>query len=72
MAKKLYTNDDLEDMLSAIKKDDDLKSRIQSHFSDRDLAAINYVMNDGYYEAFARYDSDVCEQFIAAWEMEVE
>ena len=66
----LYTSDDIQDMLDSCKKNVKLKEAVISHFTGRDKGAISDVLDDGYYERFDRYDSDICEQFIKAYEKE--
>ena len=68
MAKKIYTNDDIQDMLMECNENCNLKDSILKCFSGRDKSAMADVFEDGYYERFDRYDSDVCEQFIKAYE----
>lgn len=65
-----YSNDDIQNLIEEVNKDNALKERILSHFDNRDLVAIKDVLSDGYYERFDRYDSDVCEQFLSAYEKE--
>ncbi len=68
----MITNDELQDMLSTVKKDEALREKLfelTAHSSD--AAAIRHCISEGWYEAFDRYDSDVCEQFIAAYKKAV-
>lgn len=67
----LYTNDDVQILIDQTNKDPKLKELIRSQFAGRDLLALNDVLSDGTYERFDRYDSDVCEQFISAYENSV-
>jgi hypothetical protein len=67
---KIYSNDDIQDMITAVNADQKLKEKVLSHFSGNDLHAMQDVLNDGWYERFDRYDSDICEQFIKAYEVE--
>ena len=67
---KLYTNDDIQNMLDVCGMDIKLKDAVLSHFTGADKAAMSDVFSDGYYERFDRYDSNVCEQFITAYEKE--
>ena len=67
---KIYSNDDIQDMISEVNKNLKLKEKLLAHFSGSDLHAMQDVLNDGWYERFDRYDSDVCEQFIKAYEAE--
>lgn len=70
--KRLYDNDDIQEMLDELKKNDSFREFIQSKanelLSSRDAAAIGYAMKVGYYEVFDRYDSAVCEYFIGLYE----
>lgn len=68
---KIYSNDDIQDMITAVNDDQKLKEKVLGHFSGNDLHAMQDVLNDGWYERFDRYDSDICEQFIRAYEAEV-
>ncbi len=67
----LYTNDDVQILIDQTNKDPKLKGLIRSQLSGRDLLALNDVLSDGTCERFDRYDSDVCEQFISAYENSV-
>ncbi len=66
----MYTNDNIQDMLMEVNSNNSLKEKVLAHFTGRDLSAVKDVLDDGYYERFDRYDSDVCEQFIRAYETE--
>ena len=61
----LYTNNDLQRMIEFINNNqvirDDFIKRLPKNADGR---AIEDVLDDGYYERFDRYDSDVAEQFI--------
>jgi len=64
-----YTNDDIQDMIKECNSNPELKEKVVNQISnDRDRAAIISVLKEGWYEEFDRYDSDVCEQFITAYE----
>ena len=41
---------------------------VNKHATDDDVSAIKYCIDDGYYESFDRFDSDVGEQFIRYFE----
>ena len=69
---KFYSNDDIQDMIEEVNKSARLKENVLNHFSGSDLFAMRDVLNDGCYERFDRYDSDVCEQFIKAYEVEAQ
>lgn len=64
----MYNNDDIQRMLSECKKNSNLKDDVLRQFDGGDLMAVEDVIMDGYYERFDRYDSDVCEKFITAYE----
>ena len=67
----MYNCNDIQNMITACKNDEDLAERVVSHIKDfRDSSAVRSVIREGYYEYFDRYDSDVCEQFISAFEKE--
>lgn len=68
---KIYSNDDIQDMITAVNDNQTLKEKVLGHFSGNDLYAMQDVLNDGWYERFDRYDSDICEQFIITYEAEV-
>lgn len=63
----LYNNDDIQEMLDSLKNPKHFKGLNLSDLSDSDKRAILRVIEDGYYETFDRYDSDVCEEFIRAY-----
>ncbi len=65
----MYNNDQIQEMITVCHNDPDRKRAILSRIRDlRDRESIRYAINEGYYEAFDRFDSDVCEQFITAYE----
>lgn len=65
----MYNNNDIQDMISKIRRDSDMKKAVLDMISnERDRAAVRDVLSDGSVERFDRYDSDVCEQFIRAYE----
>lgn len=63
----LYNNDDIQEMLDSLKNPKHFKGLDFKDVSDSDKRAILRVIEDGYYETFDRYDSDVCEQFIRVY-----
>lgn len=65
----VYDNADIDGMLATLKGPDNLKD-FRSHLicSVHDEKAILDCIDDGSYERFDRYDSDVCEIFISAYE----
>ena len=65
----MYNNDQIQEMITVCHNDPDRKKAVLSQIKDqRDRDSVRYVINDGYYEAFDRFDSDVCEQFLTAYE----
>lgn len=63
--KSFYNNSDLQEMLEYLK--DSSKRAIflkNLSCSNADRLAIEDCIEEGYYERFDRYDSDVCEIFI--------
>lgn len=67
--KKIYNNDDIQNMLVECHNNETLTTNILDQIrSDTDRAAIQRAINEKYYEVFDRYDSDVCERFIRAYE----
>ena len=67
--KKMYDNDDLNMMVSYI-KDDKTRYTYFCKYLDNstDSRAIRAVLDEGWYEAFMKYDSDVMDQFIILYE----
>ena len=65
-----YINDEIQDLIEKVNSDNTLKRKILSYFEGQDLYAMEDVLDDGCCERFDRYDSDVCEQFLTAWEKE--
>ena len=67
----MITNDMLQEMINKVNSNDDLKQRILGRIKfDDDHRAIERVLKEGWYEAFDRYDSDVAEKFIRAYQKE--
>jgi len=66
----LYTNDQVQDMLTQVKNDPKLKAAVLKCFarSPMDQSAVADVISSGWVERFDRYDSAVCDDFIRAWE----
>ena len=65
----VYDNADIDGMLATLKDSDNLNDfRPHLNCSGRDEKAILDCIDDGSYERFDRYDSDVCEIFITAYE----
>ena len=65
----MYNNDDIQKMIERVNNDDtrDLIMDCKC-ISDFDYRSIDHVLESGCAEDFERYDSDVCEQFIRAYE----
>ena len=72
--KKLYNSDDVQAMLNEItekKLVHKFTKEYEAYYNKagrNDLNAILYVINEGWYEDFYRFDSDVVEQFITICE----
>lgn len=65
----MYGKDEIQKMITLCHENKHLRGLIACQiksFTDRE--AIRDVMEKGYYDAFDRYDSDVSEQFITAYE----
>lgn len=64
----MYNNQDIQNMIIKCNSDGILKQKILDSITNiSDRSAISDVLEDGDYERFDRYDSDVCEQFIKAF-----
>lgn len=63
----LYDNDDLQKMLNTLQVPEYRHQFLECVSEGHDKSAIIDCILDGFYERFERYDSDVCEQFIAAY-----
>jgi len=67
--KMFYDSTDIQNMILACQKNDNLKSSVLDNIlSPSDKAAVFSVLKDGWYENFYKYDSDVSEKFITAIE----
>lgn len=70
--KGILNNDQLQKMIQYLTEVDnrtDLFLFVASHKTNKsDLMAMKDVLDDGYYERFDRYDSDVAEQFITIYQ----
>ena len=66
----MYNNTQIQEMLTTVKNNPELKKRVIAHFHGIDAGPIRNVIADGWLEAFNRYDSDLCEQFITAYKEE--
>lgn len=67
----MYSNDDVQEMIDRILTDKLFAREFEKQLNKTnpmDKIAITAVLNEGYYETFDRYDSDVCEQFIEMYE----
>lgn len=65
----MYNYNDIQNMIERV-NNDGTADKILSHIQDYDKGSVRNVLKSGYYETFDRYDSDVCEQFITAYENE--
>ena len=63
----MYNYNDIQNMIEKVNAEGTAE-QILDHITDHDKAAVREVLRSGYYEDFDRYDSDVCEQFILAYE----
>ncbi len=65
----ICNNEDIQQMLETLQDPDHKETFLQNlTCSPRDKWAILDCIADGYHERFDRYDSDVCEIFIATYE----
>lgn len=65
----MYDNNQIQDMIERCRANKVLCKSVLDQISDySDWRAIQHVISEGWYETFDRYDSDVCEQFITAYE----
>ena len=70
LMKKIFDNDDVQLMIEQVNKYKTVRECLFTHLktsSAADRGAIKAVLEEGYYERFDCYDSDVCEQFIQAF-----
>ena len=65
---KLWTNEDLDNALQYVKARPYLVEQLLEDINVSDRGAVRNAIADGWAEAFDRYDSDVAEQFIRAYE----
>ena len=63
----MYNYNDIQNMIERV-NNDGTADKILRHIQDYDKGSVRNVLKSGYYETFDRYDSDVCEQFIRAYE----
>ena len=64
----MYNNDDIQKMIQTVNSNRETFNPFLDEINSRDRGAIERVLSDGWVEAFDRYDSDVCEKFITAFE----
>ena len=66
----MYSNNDIQNMIQAAKANkQQFFDRIDgASISQADKIAIKSAINDGWYEAFDKYDSEVCDHFITIFE----
>lgn len=65
----MYTSQNIQKMMSEVRNDPNFLDLLDnSSISRNDKAAIAHVLKNGWFEAFDRYDSAVCEHFIKLYE----
>ena len=64
----MYNNDDIQAMIDKVNNDGIQDQIVNCIVFGHDRASIRRVLHEGFVEAFDRYDSDVCEKFIRAYE----
>lgn len=64
----MYSNDDIQEMITKCNNDKELKKKVLKEVPEFDAGAVESVISEGWYEEFDRYDSAVCEHFINAYE----
>lgn len=73
----MFSSEEIQEMLDKVNDSDLIKNELlnrlndlceREYISESDLAAIKDCIEDGLYESFEAYDSDVCEQFISVYE----
>ena len=64
----MYSNEQVQEMIVSVNRDCAGFEPFLGKINQRDQAAIRDVLSDGSVERFDRYDSDVCEEFIRAYE----
>ena len=66
----MYSNNDIQDMIQTAKanKQQFFEQIDSAGISQSDKISIKSAINDGWYEAFDRYDSAVCDHFITIFE----
>ncbi len=63
------SNNQLQDMITYVKRNQPAAFFEElEKINDSDKRAIKRVIDEGWYEEFDRYDSDVCEEFIRIYE----
>ena len=66
---KLYSMDEVQDMITACRKDKELAKKVVAGVNGaRDQAAVRNAIASGWYESFLKYDSAVIDKFITAYE----
>lgn len=64
----MYDNNDIQKIIDELNVNKELKEKVMSFVNPFDSDSVLYVLNEGYTEAFDRFDSDVCEEFLIAYE----
>ena len=65
---RFWNNNDLDRALQYVKSQPNVKEQLLNKIDVTDRGAVSNVIADGWAESFDRYDSDVAEQFISAYE----
>lgn len=63
----MYNTSDIQAMIDKVNNDDKV-NEVVDLISDEDWQKVSRVLRTGFAEDFDRYDSDVCESFICAYE----
>ncbi len=67
----LFSDDDLQDILSFINNNEDYKKSFIKEFKKEypnDFNALLSVLEEGWYEEFYRFDSSVAEEFVRVYQ----
>ena len=68
---RFWNEKSIDQAIAYLKNHKDLKEKVLNGISGRDRNSVARVLQDGFAEDFNRYDSDVAEQFLTAYEREV-
>ena len=63
----MYNTNDIQNMITTVNNDGKVDD-ILAHIPILDKSAVRHVLETNWVETFDRYDSDVCERFITAYE----